>query len=101
MRKKDIIRSIHEMIRITEPKGIIYFNLLSKRDKQYGKEIGIGEGEFQDPDDSVIHSYHDDNEVDEEIKGCDFLEKVFQNAIRKTEEGIIDQAFIEYYLRKK
>ena len=101
MRKKDIIRSIHEMIRITEPKGIIYFNLLSKRDKQYGEGIEIGEGEFQDPDDSVIHSYHDDNEVDEEIQECVFLEKAFQNTIRNTEEGIIDQEFIEYYLMKK
>ena len=101
MKKKDIIKSIYELIRITEPRGIIYFNLLSKRDKQYGRGVRIGEGEFQDQEDDIIHSYYDDTEIDEELMECDVLEKVFYNTIRNTEEGTINQSFIEYFLRKK
>ncbi len=101
MRKPDIQKSIEAMIRITEPGGVLYFNLLHKNDCGYGKGYEIGPGTFEDETDGEIHSYYDEHEIDQSIAGCELVEKVLLNSKRKTEQEILDQWFIEYYMRKK
>ena len=100
MNKNDIKQSIQEMIRITEPGGVIYFNVLHKNDCGYGNGKEIGNNSFEDFTDGIIHSYYTDDEIDQGIANCELLEKEIKSIQRKYEKKMINQWFIEYFYRK-
>ncbi|KYC46104.1 MAG: hypothetical protein AMQ22_02170 [Candidatus Methanofastidiosum methylothiophilum] len=100
MKKEDVKKSIMEMIRITEPGGVIYFNLLHKNDCGYGNGKRIDNDSFEDLNDGIIHSYYLDDEIDKDVNNCELLEKEIKNVQRQYENRIIHQWFIEYFYRK-
>lgn len=100
MGKGDILESIREMLRVTEPGGILFFNLLHKNDFGYGQGIEIAKGSFKDQHDGIVHSYHDEEELDGEMGECELLEKSMIRCTRCIEEKTITQWFLEYYSRK-
>ncbi len=96
----DIFKSINEMTRVVEPGGIIYFNLLHKKDCGYGSGIEIEKDTFKDKNDGIIYTYHEENEIDAELTGSELMEKEIVNNYRKIDGKWVNQWFIGYYLRK-
>lgn len=97
MRKRDVIASVLEMIRITEPGGVIYFNLLSKRDSCFGIGSMVEADTFED---GSLHSYFDDDEFDPIVEPCSLIEKCCVTHHRYDLPEPMTQSFIEYFLRK-
>lgn len=100
MSKIDVIKAINEMMRVTSNNGLIYFNVLSKRDMLYniGEEVELDT--FYDDDEKTVHSFWDDNEIEGYIGNMEIIEKDIINMKVKYNGNYIDQSFIDYYFIK-
>lgn len=100
MTKKEVELSIAQLLRVTEPGGLVFFNLLSKRDARYGFGRQPEPDTFFSEEEQEYHSFHDENEMDTRLMGCSILEKGTSHYSMHLHEGIVEQHSIEYYLRK-
>lgn len=102
MYKDDIRASITEVKRVLKPDGLFYLNLLSVDDCGYGDGEEVKNGEFvqREYDDVVIHSYFEDDELDNSLDGFIILRKE-KRVIEEYEKGQKYKfAFLDYILKK-
>lgn len=102
MYKDDIKSSISEVKRVLKPEGLFYLNLLSIEDCGFGDGEEIRKGEFiqREYDDVVIHSYFEDEELDNSLEGFIIIRKE-KRIIEEYEEGQkYKYAFLDYILKK-
>ncbi len=101
MVKVDIKRAIDQMKRVLVPGGLMFVNfpLMDRADRMEGKKVGKGEYESVHGDESVIHSYFEDDEADDFFEGMQIVHKMKYNLL-KSEEWVDGIAMIEYILRK-
>lgn len=99
--KIDIKRAIDQMRRVLSPGGLMFINfpLMDRADRMEGKEVGKGEYESKHGNESVIHSYFEDDEADPFFNGLEIVHKM-KWKILKTQEWGDGIAMIEYILRK-
>ena len=100
MNKTDVVKSINEMIRVTNNGGLIYFNVLSKNDMLFGKGKEVGLDTFYDDDEKSVHSFWGEEEIEEYISKTVIVEKDVINMKIKHNGSLINQSFIEYFIRK-
>ena len=101
MMKVDIKRAVDEMRRVLVPEGLLFINFptMERGDRMHGKEIGKGEYESMHGDESVIHSYFEDDEADPFFEGMEIVHKM-KWKILKTQEWGDGISMIEYIVRK-
>ena len=102
MYKDDIKLSILEVNRVLKPNGLFYFDLLSVEDCGYGDGQEVKKGEFIQGEygEVVIHSYFEDEEIDNFLDGFTILRKE-KRIIEEYEEGQkYKYAYLDYILRK-
>jgi ubiquinone/menaquinone biosynthesis C-methylase UbiE len=102
MTKKDIIKSIQEMERVLVKNGLLFLNVRSVNSSDYGhgKELGPGEYLSKHGTEEVIHSYFEDNEIDDVLSKFDIIFKKKWHLFT-AENWATDLVMIEYIARKK
>ena len=90
------------MKRILISKGLLFVNLLSTDDEGFrrGKEIGVGEYEQLEDEETCIHTYYGIDEADSYFDGMEILYKEVRLLERKIEGNKIKQGFIDYIVKK-
>jgi len=101
MNKTDVVKSIKEMIRVTNNDGLVYFNVLSKNDMLFGKGREIELDTFYDDDEKTVHSFWGEAEVEEYINNAVIVEKDIINMKIMHNGSFVNQSFIEYFISKK
>ena len=100
MNKTDVVKSIKEMIRVTNNDGLIYFNVLSKNDMLFGKGREVELDTFYDDDEKTVHSFWGEEEIEEYINKTAIVEKDIINMKIKHNGCFVNQSFIEYFISK-
>jgi ubiquinone/menaquinone biosynthesis C-methylase UbiE len=102
MSKVDIAQALLEMGRVLADEGILYVNVLSIEDEEYGKGAELAAGEFHQEEDGaqVIHSYFRDDEADTLFDGCEIMMKVKRNITAYRSGKPEQMAYLDYYVRK-
>ncbi|MFX1572673.1 MAG: class I SAM-dependent methyltransferase [Promethearchaeota archaeon] len=94
MNKKDIKKSIDEMIWVLKPRGFCFVNFLSKDSDRYGKGKEPNPGECVEiyDDEEVMHTYLDDEEPDKLFENLE-LEILYREkrAVSKKYEGRLER----------
>lgn len=103
MRKKDIKKSLDEMIRVIKQDGLMFINFLSTDDFRSGVGNDLGNLELEQEEDGemVIHSYFTLDEAENYFQGMQILFKETRIVERVFEGEWIKQGFVDYILRKK
>jgi len=102
MKKTDIHKAIEEMKRVLIPRGLLFVNLLSTDDESFrsGKEIGFGEYEQLEDEETCIHTYYGIDEADSYFNGMEILYKEVRLLERIFEGKKIKQGYIDYIVKK-
>ena len=102
MKKSDIEKSLQEMKRVLIPDGLLFVNLLSTSDEGFGsgKELGVGEYEQIEEDETCIHTYYEINEADRYFDGMEILWKEVRLQEILIEGRKIKQGYIDYIVKK-
>lgn len=102
MKKNDVKIAIDEIKRVMIDDGLCYINFLSKEDFRYGQGEKIGYGEFiqEEKGNKVIHSYFDDEEIEEYLKDMTIIYKENRVYERIYNGEMIRQGAIDYIVRK-
>jgi len=102
MTKKDITKSVNEIIRVLKPGGLCCINFLSLHDSGFGEGKQLGENEFlqMERGEQVIHTYYDIDEAEFHFKDMKILFK--ENRILERIYGgqKIKQGYIDYIVQK-
>ena len=102
MVKKDIYTSLKEMKRVLKVDGLLYVNLLSNDDFQYGVGRELEEGEFlqEECGGRVVHSYFREDEADKHFEDMKVLFKQLRTSERYFGDEKVKQGYIDYICRK-
>lgn len=102
MTKEDIIISIHEMLRVLEPGGLCYFNLLSADDDGYGEGTCSAPGEYvqDEGDGTVIHAYFADEEIDGVIRGARMRYREKRSIYMYADAEVYHPVYLDYIVTK-
>jgi ubiquinone/menaquinone biosynthesis C-methylase UbiE len=102
MTKGDIKKTLQEMERVLVKDGLLFINVRSIDSSDYGQGEELAPGEFlgRHGTEEVIHTFYEDNEIDENLGNFDiiFKKKWF---LFNAEGWTSDLAMIEYIARKK
>lgn len=103
MYKDDIKLSILEVKRVLKPEGLFYLNLLSIEDCGFGDGVEIRKGEFiqRECDDVVIHSYFEDEELENDLEGFIIIRKEKRIIEEYEEKQKYKYVFLDYILKKE
>jgi len=97
--KKDIIKTIQEMERILQPKGLFFVNFGSEDSEIGNRGEKVGDGEYLVPidnDETALHSFHTDDEADEYFANFEMIHKqkrlinYYKNGKKEFVVGYID-----------
>ncbi len=102
MTKIDIKKTMQEMERVLVPNGLMFINVRSKdsNDFGHGKEIAPGEFLGQHGTEEVIHTFFEDDEVDNFLTNFEIIFKKKWYLII-AENWTSDLVMIEYIARKQ
>ncbi|MDC0558794.1 class I SAM-dependent methyltransferase [Candidatus Izimaplasma bacterium] len=104
MVKTEINIAIKEMVRVLKPGGLMYVNIMSTKSDgmDEGEDIGNNEIKQEERGEIVIHSYHDENELDPFLESLNV--EVYRKTIRSTKipynNTLFNSAYIDYILKK-
>jgi len=105
MNKKDIKKSVDEMIRVLKPGGICFVNFLSTDSERYGKGEEPNPGECVEiyDNEAVMHTYFNNEEPDKlfEDLEVEILYKEKRLFTKKYEDGIDKGCYFDYIVKKK
>jgi ubiquinone/menaquinone biosynthesis C-methylase UbiE len=104
--KRDTMKSIKEMGRVLKPGGYLLVDFMSAESSYYGspslgEEVGIGEYQYIDDNgDTVLHSFHVDNESDKYFIGLQIIRKVktISESLRRETPDV--DVRLDYYAMK-
>ena len=102
--KKDTEKAVKEMLRVLKPSGIMYVNFIWEPAKQMylGEERTPGECWMMGRDgEEVLHTLFSEEETDEIMKGNEILLKKKEKLTMRYGDGVLDDAYIHYYIKKK
>ncbi len=73
--KKDIKKAIDEIRRVLKEGGLFYVNFMSVEDNMYGEGKELEKGEFLQIEggEEIVHTFLEDNEIDDYFDGFDFV----------------------------
>ena len=102
MTKKDITKSVNEIIRVLKPGGLCCINFLSLHDSGFGEGKQLGENEFlqMERGEQVIHTYYDIDEAELHFKDMKVLFKENRILERIYEGKKVKQGDIDYIVEK-
>ena len=102
MTKADIAASMKEIRRVLMPGGNCFINFASVDDEHcgIGRELGPGEFEQKEGDETVIHSYYEADEAAELFDGMiiDHMER--RVVTRRFPDGLFTQGYVDFVARQ-
>ncbi|WP_019636511.1 class I SAM-dependent methyltransferase [Paenibacillus fonticola] len=102
MKKEDVKKSLNEMKRVLKPNGLLFVNFLTLKDFRVGEGVDLGENQYEQMEDNetVIHSYYDQNEAETMFDEMQVIYKEDRVLERMFEGNKIRQGFVDYILKK-
>ncbi len=105
MSKKDIKKSVDEMIRVLKPGGLCFVKLFSKDSEHYGEGEEPNPGECVEiyDDEIVMHTFFDDEEPDKLFENLEIevLYKEKRVFAKKLEDRVFKESHYDYFVQKK
>jgi len=102
MHKSDVAAAVNELLRVTQPGGLVFVNFLTNNDFRAGTGKEVGGGEFVQVEDGVptIHSYFEPNEAEGLFGGLHVIYKEDRTLWRYFEGERIRQGFVDYVVER-